>query len=194
MSKTPLRTTFSNSRLPLSKKTEQSSPFGENTITGAVGLVHIVESQNALTRIVPALIDEMNGDAAAYPAAVPDEGVDQNQNLLKSEGGALGKQTDAVWLFAAVTPDARDVITAVVNRRGIETWNEEGILNGQHDGWATFHDAAEIRTVAVDAKSRDGAKGSRDDENTRDEDAKIHVSGFVQRLDQHNEELIFSVW
>lgn len=59
-------------------------------------ILHIVESQDAIRGVVAALIDKMNGDAAAGTTAVFEDGICEGSDLLQGEGCLLGEE--AWWV------------------------------------------------------------------------------------------------
>lgn len=63
-----------------------------DTIVIAEWILHIVEGQDATRGVVAALIDKMDGDAAAGAAAVFEDGICEGSDLLQGEGCALGEE------------------------------------------------------------------------------------------------------
>lgn len=55
-------------------------------------ILHIVESQDSIRRVVAALVDKMDGNAAASAAAVFEDGIGEGSDLLQGEGCALGEE------------------------------------------------------------------------------------------------------
>lgn len=63
-------------------------------------ILHIVESQDAVRGVVAALIDKMDGNAAASAAAVFEDGIREGSDLFQGEGCVLGEEA---WWVSSVS-------------------------------------------------------------------------------------------
>ena len=69
---------------------------GRDAIAGAVGLFHVVDGQDTPAGVVALPIDEVDGHAAANPAVVREQGVEQGPDLRQCEVGTLREQAVTV--------------------------------------------------------------------------------------------------
>ena len=72
----------------------------------AEGVLDIVESQDAIGRVVATLVDEVNRHATAGAAAVFEDSVREGSDLRQGESCALGKEAWWVVFLESVTDSA----------------------------------------------------------------------------------------
>ena len=157
---------------------------GGDAIAVAVGgIFHVVDGQDTPAGIVAALIDHVDGHAAAPLAFVCDQGVQEGPDIRQSEAGALRKQAEAV-IIPVREVHAGDVFVVVVDCREVFVGRKDYLAEALGEGYRFgTGPPAHLRAAAVDAKGGGhDAKGSRDGEETGEADEEIHVSDSVDIL------------
>ena len=175
------------------------SAGGGDAVAVAVRVLDVVEGQDPRGRIVAALIDEVNGHAAASSAAVLEELIGERTDLCQREGGPLREEADPPFVDVAVEGEAArhtlvprpggdghgligahadDMVATVVHGRRVLVRGPDSVSQNLYDRLRAFvvpgRQPAKAGATAVDTQRGGSAEGGGESDEAGERCGKMH--------------------